>query len=364
MLRLWGVVLAAVILGDTARGGSFVFVSLLDERRILTFERHLATGHLSFRSAAECPAEPAYQTASPDGKLLFVSFRSTGQLAAFRIDPMTGQLTLLNTTSGGDDPAFLKLDRTGRYLLTAYYVSDKVTVHSVSSEGQLSERPVQTVFTARNAHGIAFDSQNQSVYVSHTGGNRIDQFRFLVNEGRLQPLEMPFLTANEGENPRHVVLHPNDRWVYCSNEAGGSTNDGVSFYERDLKSFQLTQKQSTSSLPTGADAIQNSTAECLLSPNGSFLYVANRGHNSIAAFGIDSRDGTLTRLEVTPTEPVPRSFTITGDGRHFYVAGEASGRIAVSQIMESGRLKPIEVVEAGPVCWQVTAVETVPKSDK
>ncbi len=75
---------------------------------------------------------------------------------------------------GGEDPAFLVTDRSGKFLLTAYYVSDNVTVHRVASDGRLSDVPVQSVATADNAHGIAIDSENQSVYVAHTGANRVD----------------------------------------------------------------------------------------------------------------------------------------------------------------------------------------------
>ena len=67
-----------------------------------------------------CPAEPACLAVSPNRKTLFASFRSTGELASFRIDAKTGRLTLLNAVAGGDDPAYLLADQTGRELLAAY----------------------------------------------------------------------------------------------------------------------------------------------------------------------------------------------------------------------------------------------------
>ena len=235
--------------GLTACGESFVFVSLLQERKIVTFHRSIESGELEHHHVTDCPAEPAFTAASSDGRILFVSLRSSGQLAAFRIDPANGQLSLINVVDGGDDPAFLITDRSGKFLLTAYYVSDQVTVHSVASNGRLSEAPVHSVATADNAHGIAIDSKNQAVYVSHTGANRIDQFRFDAQAGNLTPLDPPFVTAKPGQNPRHVILHPSDRWAYCSNEAGGSVEDGASMYTRDEVTKRLTLQQSVSSLP-------------------------------------------------------------------------------------------------------------------
>ena len=342
---------------QAAAGDSFVFVSLLQERKIVTFQRSVDSGDLLRTQVTKCSAEPAYLTASKDGRVLFVSYRSSGQLASFNIDASTGKLNLINVVEGGEDPAFLVPDRTGRFLLTAYYVSNKVTVHRVDADGRLSEQPVCSLPTAANAHGVAIDSKNQSAYVSHTGANRIDQFGFDQETGILMPLDPPFVTANAIQNPRHLVMHPSNRWAYCSNEAGGNKEDGASLYARDATTMQLKHEQSVLSLPGTFDANQNSTAECLLTPDGKFLYVANRGHNSIAGFSVNQSNGHLTGVSITPTEAVPRSFTISADGRHLYVAGEASGRVASYAIQASGELKPLAVVDSGPISWAIIAVD-------
>ncbi len=343
-----------------ASGQSFVFVSLLEQKKIVTFHRNVETGELERQHVTDCPAEPAHLAASSDGQVLFVSLRSSGQLATFRIDSESGRLSLIRVVEGGDDPAFLTTDRTGRFLLTAYYVSNKVTVHRIAPVGALSDFPVQTVATANNAHGVAIDSMNQTVYVSHTGANRIDQFRFDQESGHLTSLDPAFVSAKPGQNPRHIVLHPSNRWAYCSNEAGASEEDGASMYSRDNVSMRLTLQQSVSSLPDDFDGNQNSTAECLMTPDGKFLYVANRGHNSIAGFEIIPESGELTRVSITPTEAVPRSFTITRDGRHLFAAGEASGRVVGYRIEPTGELSAISTIESGPVSWSILAVDPHP----
>lgn len=344
----------------SAYAESFVFVSLLEQRQIAVFRRDVGSGELEPAHLIACPAEPAFLAVANDGRTLFASLRSSGQLASFRIDPTSGQLSLIHVVDGGEDPAFLITDRTGKFLLTAYYVSNRVTVHRIAEDGRLSAAPVQSVATADNAHGIAIDSQNQSVYVAHTGANRIDQFRFDPQTGNLTPLDPPFVAAWPGQHPRHIVLHPSDRWAYCSNEAGNSAEDGASMYARDEVTHVLTLRQSVSSLPEDFDALQNSTSRCLMTPEGQFLYVANRGHNSIAGFAIDPNSGRLTRISVTPTEAIPRSFAISPDGRHLYAAGEASGRLAAYRIAENGELKPLNSIRSGPISWAVLAVDTQP----
>lgn len=108
-------------------GGCWLFVSLLEQKQIVTFDRNPADGELSRQSVVNCPAEPACLAASPDRRYLYVSLRSTGQLASFRIDPHRGQLTLISVVDGGRDPAYLLPDHTGRFLLSAYYEDNKVT---------------------------------------------------------------------------------------------------------------------------------------------------------------------------------------------------------------------------------------------
>lgn len=340
------------------RAESYVFVSLLRQQKIVTFRRDAESGVLERCHATDCPAEPAFMAASNDGRILFVSLRSSGQLATFRVNPENGHLSLINVVAGGDDPAFLTTDHSGKFLLTAYYVSNKVTIHRVESDGRLSEGPLQTVATGANAHGIAILSNDRSVYVSHTGANRIDQFHFDAHDGRLTPLDPPFVAAKPGQNPRHIVLHPSNRWAYCSNEAGGSAEDGASMYTLDAVTTGLTLQQSVSSLPEDFDANQNSTSRCLMPPDGRFLYVANRGHNSIAGFAIDQTSGLLKRISVTRAEANPRSFTITHDGRYLYAAGEESGCVACFRITDSGELSPFSTIDSGPVSWAILAVET------
>ncbi len=89
-----------------------VFVSLLEQKTIVTFRRDAESGRLTRLGETICPGEPANLAATNDGRILFVSLRSTGQLAAYRIHPDDGSLELLNVVQDGDDPAFLRLDQT------------------------------------------------------------------------------------------------------------------------------------------------------------------------------------------------------------------------------------------------------------
>lgn len=333
---------------------SWLFVSLLTEKKIVTFERDSSTGQLIRRHELSCPAEPAALGVSVDRRTLFASFRSTGQLASFRIDADNGTLTPVNVVDGGADPAFLAPDRSGRFLLTAYYVANKVTVHRIAADGSLSGQPLQTVPTAKNAHGITIDSGNRHVFVSHTGANRIHQFQLDSSQGTLAAHQPAFVECEPGEHPRHIVLHPSDQWAYTSHEAG----DSLGVFQVDAQSGNLSSLQTVSTIPTEFDGAKNSTARCEMTPDGKFIYVANRGHDSIAGFAINQETGRVQALGQTPTEQTPRSFTISADGKHLYAAGQASGRIAAFHIRRDGGLERFATYDSGPVSWWIVAVDT------
>ncbi len=92
-------------------------------------------------------------------------------------------------------------------------------------------------------------------------------------------------------------------------------------------------------------------------PGGKHLYVANRGHNSIAAFSVEPREGRLSEAGRFPTEANPRSFEIDPSGKFLYAAGEDSGRISVYQIDDvTGGLRRFAEYAAGDRPWWVLYV--------
>lgn len=336
-----------------AESRGWLFVSLLKQKQIVTFSRDPETGHLTRVRVTDCEAEPACMGVSPDRQTLFVSYRSTGDLASFHIDAQTGTLSPNNVVPGGADPAYLLPDRAGKFLISAYYQANKVAVHQIGPDGSLSIEPLQTIPTADNAHGIALDSGNQFALVPHTGANRIYQFRFDGASGNLTPNDPPYVDAPANDHPRHIALHPSNRWAYVSNEAGDSL--GVYMMNQDVG--LLEHVQTVPSIPDEFDGEQNSTARCEMTPDGKFVYVANRGHDSIAGYSINQETGQVIALGQFPTEQTPRSFTIEPKGRFLYAAGEGSGRIAAFRILDDGKLERFETYESGPVSWWVQAVD-------
>jgi 6-phosphogluconolactonase len=360
MTRLLVTAVTALLAATALRAETFVYVCVAAEKRIAVYRLDGATGHLTHRSDCKvADGEPGALTVDPDKRFLLAAIRSAGRLASFRIDPGTGALTHLGSVPAGPDPAHLSTDRAGRFLLTAYYVDAKVTVHAIGKDGTLGKEPLQSLPTADKAHAIVPDPSGRFVFVPHTGPDAIFQFAFDTKTGRLTASSLAKLTTPKGTGPRHLVFHPSKSIAYVANEQGGS----VTAYALDPKAGTLGPLQTVSTLPKDFTGT-NACAEIRVHPSGRFLYVSNRGHDSIACFALED-DGKPSALGQEPTEKTPRSFDLDPSGKYLFAAGESSGKLVTYKVdSRSGGLKKLETYEVGKAPWWVLAVDLPAAADK
>ena len=211
-------------------------------------------------------------------------------------------------------------------------------------------RLLDRLATAMGAHAIETDPSNRFAFVPHIarlhdnvleppreipGPNVIFRLRFDANSGRLTPNTPLRVEPTERLGPRRYYFHPTRGLVYFSNEQGCS----VTAYRLDHATGTLSAVQTVTTLPEGYTA-RNTCSQIHLAPSGQFLYVANRGHNSIAGFAVDAA-GHLTAIGHASTEAVPSAFGLDPAGRFVFAAGSASGRLASYRINgETGALAP------------------------
>jgi 6-phosphogluconolactonase len=247
-------------------------------------------------------------------------------------------------------------DRSGRYLLSAYYLAGKAAVHAIDGDGYVIDPPMEWRDTGRGAHCFQTDPSNRFAFVPHIadegGRNAIFQFRFDATTGRLSPNGPAQVEQDPGVGPRHFCFHPSKDILYFSNEQECS----VSAYGFDPSTGSLSHLQTVSALPavwSGA----NACSQIQISPYGRFLYAPVRGHDSIATFEVDAGSGRLNLTGHTLTERMPRAFTLDPDGRFLLSAGEKSGRLAVFRIDgDSGKLDRIGVHMVGRTPLWVTVI--------
>jgi 6-phosphogluconolactonase len=307
----------------------------------------------------EVPAGgPSAMAVSSDRRMLHVGQRGGPAITSFRIDPQTGALALAGTAAQAHAPTFLAADRTGRFMLVAYYQGGGAAVFHIAGDGTIGAPSQDWLATASGAHAIATDRSNRFAYVPHIariqdnvleppknipGPNMIMQFRFDAAGGTLAPNVPPELAQPALAGPRHFCFHPSLDLAYFSNEQGCS----VTSYRIDPGNGSLAALQTISTLPTGFEA-RNTCSQIHLTPSGRFLYVGNRGHNSIAGFRVAPDTGLLTAAGHAATERVPSAFCLDPDGRFLFAAGTASGRMASYRVDgETGVLTPLAVQDVG-----------------
>ncbi|HEX3885122.1 MAG TPA: beta-propeller fold lactonase family protein [Stellaceae bacterium] len=337
---------------------SVLYVGLQDADKIAVFSIDDA-GKLSKQGEVDAEGGPSVMAVSADRRMLYVGGRGGPAITTFRIDPNTGALTTAGTAAQPHAPTFLAPDRTGRFMLVAYYQGGGTAVYRIAGDGTVGAASQEWLPTATGAHAIATDRSNRFAYVPHIarvqdnvleppknipGPNTIMQFRFDAESGTLAPNAPPRVAQADLVGPRHFCFHPSLDLVYFSNEQGCS----VSSYRVNPGNGTLAPLQTISTRPAGFDA-RNTCSQIHLTPSGRFLYVGNRGHNSIAGFRVAPDTGHLVPAGHAGTEAVPSAFCLDPEGRFLFAGGTATGRLASYRIDgDSEALTPLAVADVGP----------------
>ncbi len=312
------------------------------------------TGALTAPALAAPSDHCSFFALTPDGKHLYTTNEIStfggvphmGAISAFSVDPTTGKLTLLNQQpSGGESPAYLSLDQTGRFVLVANYTGNAVAgeggtvaVFALKPDGALGERTGfdQHKGTGINparqrqayAHSIITDPSNRFALSADLGLDKILIYKFDAKTGKIAPNDPPFAAVKAGSGPRHLSFHPNGKVLYVAQEMGSM----ITAFTWDSEKGVLTAFQEISMLP--ADFKGNSTAaEIRVCPNGKWLYASNRGHDSIAQFALDPETCKLTFVAATPSGgQTPRNFEFSPDLKWMLVANHGNNAVAAFKL--------------------------------
>jgi 6-phosphogluconolactonase len=323
-----------------------MYVALQEDDKIavLTIDPHIGT--LTPQGEVSVPGGPFTLAISPDRKFLYAGCRTTPQICSFQIHQANGGLTHHGTVSLEAWPVYVSTDRTGQFVLSAYYQGGHVAVHPVGGDGAVGEPPIEWLATAPGAHAMQTDPTNSYAFVPHIAGNgpnAIWQFRFDDNTGRLTPNSPARVEPAALLGPRHLCFHPFLDILYVSNEQGCS----VTGYRLDTARGTLAAFQTLTTLPDGYTE-RNTCSQIQVAASGRFLYAPNRGHNSIACFAVDTSTGQLTATGRVASEPIPNALSLDPQDKFLFSAGQESGRMASFRVNpESGALIPLETYPLG-----------------
>jgi 6-phosphogluconolactonase len=333
---------------SAASAATFVYVGNADSQDVTVLELK-SNGDLTpvETAAVPGPAKPGGSlplAVSPDKKRLYAGLRNEPySVVTFAIDAKTGKLTLVGPGPLADSMAYIVTDRSGKFLLSASYGGNKVTVNPIGPNGIV--QPAQQIMpTQPNAHCIMPDPSNRYVLHTSLGGDLVYQEKFDAKTGQLTPNDPPSISVKAKAGARHLVFSPNKKFVYLINELDAS----IYVFPWDAKTGTLKKEvQVTTSLPKGFDG-KPWAADIHLTPDGKFLYASERTSSTLAAFSVDPKTGMLTSIDSYPTEKQPRGFNIDPTGRYLLSVGQLSNSMTSYAIDKaSGKLTKLKEYPMG-----------------
>ena len=299
------------------------------------------SGALSVAGLAGASSNPSFLTMSADGRFVYAvnevnerDGRPTGGVSAFVRERKTNTLRELGSQpTGGADPCYVTTDRRGKFLLVANYSGGSVSVFPILADGGIGAAtsfvqhhgsgPEIARQEGPHAHCIVPDPSNRFVLVADLGLDKVLVYGFDERAGTLTTAPVNEGKLAAGAGPRHLVFHPRGRTVYVTNELTST----ITAFAYDAASGSLVELQT---LPSVSEPVKdrNYPADIHVHPSGRFLYMSNRGHDSIAVFAVVDATRLLRPVQLVSTGAQwPRNFAIDERGEFLLVANQRSDSI-------------------------------------
>ncbi|WP_128435905.1 lactonase family protein [Streptomyces cyaneus] len=292
------------------------------------------TGRITDRGVLAETGDPSFLALHPNGRTLYtVNEREDGGVTAVRL---ADRHVLGTRSSGGAGPCHLSVHPSGRWLLSANYNSGSVAVHPIDASGGLREHtdvirhsspppgPDPDRQDGPHAHQIVTSPDGGHVLAVDLGTDTVYTYRLDQAKGTLT--EVSRARSRPGAGPRHLTFHPGGRYAYLANELDNTVT--VCAYDPATGRVTIGDPQ-----PTGTGDVTSYPSQILVTADGRFAYFANRGHNSLTRYAIESKGALLRLLDTVPVHgDWPRHTAFSPDGGLLFVANQRSSSVTVFQV--------------------------------
>ncbi len=303
-----------------------------------------STGVITREKLFKAVDNPNFLAKSPDGRFLYVVSRapsavdpSGGSVLAYAINA-SGNLEFLNKQSSqGNDPCHVTVSPDGKWVAIANYGGGSVALYPVNADGSIGPSsslikhrgsgPHPTRQRAPYAHSVKFSKDGNFLFAADLGTDQLLIYVLDKTSGILTPASQPFIDLPPGSGPRHFIFTNDEKYCFVANEL----NSTVSVIEKT--NGQHSVKQTLSTLPSTFKG-SSFCADIHLSPDEKFIYVSNRGHQSIAVFNRNAVGTLIFNTTVHVEGDWPRNFVIHPSGKFILVANQRSNNIAVFELLE------------------------------
>jgi 6-phosphogluconolactonase (cycloisomerase 2 family) len=358
--------------------------SAVDEE-LTHYEVDVEAATLTRRGSINLPSFVQYAWPHPSRRYLYLTTSNRGaglkadynHVSACRIDPATGAPTL----HGAPVPlrqraVHMCLDPAGTCAINIHNIPRPgITIHRLNPDGTIGAE-------VKQPDGLDFGIYPHQVRVTPSGRTVIDVDRgnsaahgkaedpgalrsFAFENGVLSNPQVVAPNRGYGFGPRHIDFHPDQPWLYVSDERRSQ----LYMFRYPNDRIEPAAAYTCDTLADRANAKPRQLAGTIhVHPNGRFVYVANRadysvdyegqkvfggGENSIAVFAIDSATGEPKLAQHADT----RSYHV----RTF--AFDPSGRLMVAASIKAIKLRDGSGVKTVPASMSVFRVGADGKLD-
>jgi 6-phosphogluconolactonase len=276
-----------------------------------------ATGRPVAEQSTAAVKEASWLAAGPSGGIRYaVSEQNAGT-----VDALAPDLTVLSTTPTGAGPAHVAVHPRGGFLFVSLYNGGAVVTHPIAADGRVGAatdiRRQSIGGRQSHAHQVVVDPSGTRVLAVDLGVDTVFSYA-LDSRGRLT--EVSRTTLTRGSGPRHLAFHPNGTVAYVLNELN-STVTVCAWTDGVLRPGQI--------LPAAPQTgVANAPAEVVVSADGRFVYVSNRGTDTVGVFATSANGSTLSRIAAPSCGGSwPRHLALAPAGNRLYVANQRSGTV-------------------------------------
>lgn len=238
-------------------------------------------------------------------------------------------------SSCGKIEGFANSGTTNKYnfVYVGSYGSSTINSYYLNSTGNLivAANAISTGGGTTNVNDFAATANGQFLYSVNRASNNvscysIDQFTAL-NPGTLTPTA---ITA-AGGGASSMAIHPNGKFAYVTNST--AVSDNLSFYNVNQTTGVLNSADTTYTTTR-----LNATAQAF-TPNGSNLFIANRGTSDITTYTVNSVNGALILVNASvATGTNPEDIAVHPNGIYVYTLSVGLNRVYGHSIGSGGVL--------------------------
>jgi 6-phosphogluconolactonase len=341
-----------------SEAGTYLYVSQAEAQKISVLKLADATGELSSVQEVDVGGKVMPLAVSPDHRFLYAALRSKPdwKIVSFAIDGGSGQLTKLGEAPAFNSTVYICTDHTGCHLLAANnpnnydHRTGVLAINAIGKHGAV-QAPFEIYRTAPKLHAVIPDPSNRYLLATSCDGDAILRFAFDEATGTINPEPLSPVLIERRRGPRHLIFHPNNRFLYLLNEYDAS----VYVFRYDVHTGRLFELQIAAAPPPGYVpqergrlGISAAGADIHFTPDGRYLYASVRGSKTMALFSVDPVTGLVTHLNDFLMPDEPRGFAIDPHGRYLFCAGDKVAKLATFAIDQpSGKLTQLGEISTG-----------------